>query len=411
MPRLSIDLERMQRRLAALTTPALGGTPAGGMTRPALSDADRAARDLFVDWLRELELKVRIDDFGNIFGRRDGQDERAAPVLVGSHLDTVPLGGRFDGILGIVAALEVISILRETGTPLRRPIEIVNWTGEEGARFDIPMIASGGATGVFTREYVYAQTDRDGLRFGDELERIGYRGDESARPRAIAASLELHIEQGPVLENEGAAVGIVEGIAAIRWYWARVRGRGEHAGGSDVELRHDAIVSAARMIVAARQVAIERGDVKVTTGVVKPATSSINVIPGEVTFSLDVRAADDATQDATISAIRERWSAIAKAEGVAVSVDEHWSVPPTPFDPGIRDLAERLCRERGYSFRRLVGGIGHDSQHLARVTRSGMLFTPTVGGLSHCESEASTWPEIVKATDVLFELTLALAND
>lgn len=407
----TIDVERMQRRLDALTTPALGGTPAGGMTRPALSDADRAARDLFVEWLRELDLSVRIDDFGTIYGRRAGEDERAAPVLVGSHLDTVPLGGRFDGILGIVAALEIASALRDTQTPTRRPIDVVNWTGEEGARFDVPMIASGGATGVFTPEYVYAQTDREGLRFGDELERIGYRGDPSARPRAIAASLELHIEQGPVLEKEGAAVGIVEGIAAIAWYWVRVRGRGEHAGGSEVELRRDAMVSAARMIVAARQVALERGDVKVTTGVVKPATSSFNVIPEEVAFSLDVRAADDAAQRATIAAIREGCTAIATAEGVEVSVEEQWSVPPTPFDPGIRDLAERLCLERGYPWRRLVGGIGHDSQHLARVTRAAMLFTPTVGGLSHCQTEASPWPEIVKATDVLLGLALALASD
>jgi beta-ureidopropionase / N-carbamoyl-L-amino-acid hydrolase len=332
MPQPTINLERMQRRLDALTTPALGGTPAGGMTRPALSDADRAARDVLVDWLRQLELSVRIDDFGNIYGRRLGQDERAAPVLLGSHLDTVPLGGRFDGILGIVAALEVVSVLDEAHTPTRRPIDIVNWTGEEGARFDVPMIASGGATGVFTREYVYGQTDREGLRFGDELERIGYRGDPSARPQAIAASLELHIEQGPVLENEGAAVGIVEGIAAIRWYWVRVRGRGEHAGGSEMELRRDAMVSAARMIVASRHAAIDYGDVKVSTGVINSATSSINVIPEEVTFSLDVRAADDAVQDATIAAIREHFASIASGEGVEVSVDEHWRVPPTPFD-------------------------------------------------------------------------------
>ena len=263
----------------------------------------------------------------------------------------------------------------------------------------------------FTREYVYAQTDRDGVRFGDELERIGYRGDESARPRAVAASLELHIEQGPVLEHAGAAVGIVEGIAAVRWYWVRVRGRGEHAGGSELELRHDAMVSAARMIVAGRQAALQRGDVKVTTGVLKATTSSINVIPEEVTFSLDVRAAADDVQEATIASIRERLGTIASQEGVEVSVEEHWRVPPTPFDAGIRDLAERLCLEHGYSFRRLVGGIGHDSQQLARVTRAAMLFTPTVAGLSHCQTEASPWPDIAIATDVLLGLTTALAND
>lgn len=165
------------------------------------------------------------------------------------------------------------------------------------------------------------------------------------------------------------------------------------------------------MIVAARQVALEHGDVKVTTGVIKPQTSSINVIPEDVTFSLDVRAADDATQDATVAAIREQYAAIAGGEGVDVSVDEQWRVPPTPFDPGIRDLAEQLCLERGYAWRRLLGGIGHDSQNLAQVTRAAMLFTPTVGGLSHCQTEASTWPEIVQATDVLLGLTLSLANN
>jgi N-carbamoyl-L-amino-acid hydrolase len=408
---MRVKRERMQQRLAALTTPELGGTPAGGMDRPALSDADRAARDLFVQWLRELGLAERVDDFGSIYGRLPGSDPAAAPVLVGSHLDTVPRGGRFDGILGVVAALEVASALQEASVTTRRPIDVVDWTAEEGARFDVPMLASGGLVGAFTREYVYGRTDREGRTFGDELARIGYRGEQSARPPAIAASLELHIEQGPVLEERGASVGVVEGIAAVRWYWVRVHGRGEHAGGTVMARRRDAMVAAARMVVAARDLAREHGQLKTTTGVLTPEPGAINVIPGSVTFSLDLRAQDDGIQDAAIAAIRERFGAIAAEEQVTVTVEEYWRVPPTPFDAAIKDRAEWLCRERGYSVHRLVGGIGHDSQYLARVTRAAMLFTPTAGGLSHCEAEESPWLDIERATDVLLALTVDLANE
>ncbi|MBV9356718.1 MAG: Zn-dependent hydrolase [Chloroflexi bacterium] len=407
---MPINLERMKHRLAAQTTPALGGTPAGGMERPALSDPDRAARDLFVRWLEELRLAVRVDDFGTIYGRRSGRDPTAAPVLVGSHLDTVPRGGRFDGILGVVAALEVASALEEGGISTRRPIDVVNWTAEEGARFDVPMLASGGLARAFTREYVYDRTDRDGHRFGDELARIGYRGAEDARPRTIAASLELHIEQGPVLEQQGASVGIVEGIAAVRWCWVRVHGRGEHAGGTPVAQRRDAMVAAARMIVAARELARERGELKATTGVVTPEPGSINVVPELVTFSLDLRAREETLGDAALADISARFDAIAVEEGVSVAVEECWRVPPTTFDAAINDHAEQLCRERGYPFHRLVGTIGHDSAYLARVTRAAMLFTPTVDGLSHCPTEDSPWPDIERATDILFSLVVELAN-
>lgn len=407
---MQIDLDRMQRRLAALTTAELGGTPAGGMNRPALGDADRRARDLFVGWLRELGLAVRVDDFGIIYGRRAGADPDAAPVLIGSHLDTVPGGGRFDGILGVVAALEVASALHAAGATTRRPIDIVDYTNEEGTRFTPAMLASGGMTGVFTREYVYGRPDREGKTFGAELARIGYRGDEGARPREIAASLELHIEQGPVLEASGESVGIVEGIVGIGWYWATVRGQSAHAGPTPMRLRRDALVAAARMVVAARDLARERGDLNITTGALTPEPGVINVIPPTVRFSLDLRARDDAVQDAALAALRERCAAIAAEEGVSVDVEEHWRVPPTPFAAAIKDRAEALCRERGYSVRRLWGGAGHDSQYLARVAPTAMLFVPTIGGLSHCETEDAPWPDIAGATDVLLALANELAN-
>ncbi len=298
---MRIDLARMQRRLAALTTPELGGTPAGGMSRLALSDADRAARDLLVGWLREAGLAVRVDDFGNIYGRRAGADPDAAPVLVGSHLDTVPGGGRFDGILGVVAALEVVSALDDAGAMTRRPIEVVDWTNEEGARFTPAMLASGGLTGVFARDWVYARPDRDGRRFGAELARIGYRGDEAARPRAIAATVELHIEQGPVLEAGGEAVGVVEGIVGIGWHRVTVRGQSAHAGPTPMAARRDAMVAAARMVVAARDLARERGDLNATVGSLTPEPGVINVIPPTVRFSLDLRARDDAVHDAALT--------------------------------------------------------------------------------------------------------------
>lgn len=214
-----------------------------------------------------------------------------------------------------------------------------------------------------------------------------------------------------MLEERGASVGVVEGIAAVRWYWVRVRGRGEHAGGTVMALRRDAMVAAARMVTAARDLSRERGDLKVTTGVFTPEPGSINVIPEIVTFSLDLRAPDDGIQDAAIAAIRERFDAVAAEERVAVAVEEYWRVPPTPFDAAIKDRAEMLCHERGYVVQRLVGGIGHDSQYLARITRAAMLFTPTVGGLSHCQAEDSPWPDIEQATDVLLALTVDLANE
>ena len=407
---MRVDLDRMRGRLAALTTPDLGGTPAGGMSRLALSDADRAARDLFVGWLRELGLAVRVDDFGNIYGRRAGADLDAAPVLVGSHLDTVPGGGRFDGILGVVAALEVASALEDAGAITRRPVEVVDYTNEEGARFTPAMLASGGLTGVFTRDYVYSRADREGRTFGDELARIGYRGEEGARPGEIAASLELHIEQGPILEAGGESVGVVEGVVGIGWYWVTVRGQSAHAGPTPMTMRRDAMVAAARMIAAARDLARERGDVNATTGVLTPEPGVINVIPPTVTFSLDLRAREDAAHDAALAAARERFAAIAAEEGVAVEVAEHWRVPPTPFDAAIKDRAKAICRERGYSARRLWAGAGHDSQYLARVAPTAMLFVPTIGGLSHCETEDAPWPDIARATDVLVTLVTELAN-
>ena len=408
---MQIDLDRMQRRLAALTTPALGGTPAGGMHRLALSDADRAARDLLIAWLRDLGLTPRFDDFGNIYGRREGREPGLAPVLVGSHLDTVPGGGRFDGILGVVAALEVVSALNDAGVATRRPIEVVDWTNEEGARFTPAMLASGGATGVFARDWVYARADRQGRTFGDELARIGYRGEERARIGPIAASFELHIEQGPVLEASGESVGVVEGVVGIRWCRVTVRGQSAHAGPTPMAMRRDALVAAARMVVAARDQARAQGGHHATVGSLVTEPGVVNVIPPVVTFSLDLRSQDGhALDDLTGRSIPALFDAVAAEERVEYALEVEWAVPPTPFDPALIERAEALCRERGHTARRLWAGAGHDSQYLARVAPALMLFTPTTGGLSHCETEDAPWPDIARATDVLLALVAEAAD-
>ena len=408
---MQIDLDRMQRRLAALTTPELGGTPAGGMSRLALSDTDRAARDLLIAWLRELGLATRFDDFGNIYGRRAGREPDLAPVLVGSHLDTVPGGGRFDGILGVVAALEVVSALNDAGVATRRPIEVVDWTNEEGARFTPAMLASGGALGVFERDWVYARADRQGRTFGDELARIGYLGEEAARVGKIATSFELHIEQGPVLEAGGESVGIVEGVVGIRWCRVTVRGQSAHAGPTPMALRRDALVAASRMVVAARDHARAQGGHNATVGSLIPDPGVVNVIPPVVTFSLDLRSQDGSLLDRlTGQDLPALFGAIAAEERVECTLAVEWAVPPTPFDAATRDRAEAICRERGYSARRLWAGAGHDSQYIARVAPAMMLFTPTTGGLSHCETEDAPWADIAKATDVLLALVAEAAD-
>ena len=395
------DLARMQRRLAALSAPEVGATAKGGVDRPALSDADKAARDLLRDLMEELGLAVRVDDLGSMYGRRQGHDPDAAPVLVGSHLDTVSPGGRFDGILGVVAALEVVSLLEEAGARTRRPIDVVNWTAEEGARFAPAMLASGAVAGVHQAEFVYSRTDAAGLTFGAELERIGYRGAREHRPPQIHASLEVHIEQGTVLDESGDAVGIVEGIAPVRWHQVTVRGRGEHAGGPGLRHRRDAGVAAARMMVQARDLALAADDFKTTVGIIAAHPSSTNVVPHTVEFSLDVRAATDARLDEAVRLVTAGFAGLAAEEGVEVVVEETWRLPPTEFDPGLRDLIQATAARLGHRSRRLVGGIGHDSMYLAGVTRAAMIFTPTVGGLSHCEDEDSPWEDITKAVEVL----------
>lgn len=405
------NLGRMRRTLAALSSADVGGTPAGGVDRPALSDADKAVRDRFASILEGLGLGVRVDEVGSMYGRREGADPGAEPVLIGSHLDTVSPGGRFDGILGVVAALEAVQLLNECNVQTRRPIDVVNWTAEEGARFAPALLASGVAAGQYRADFVYSRTDSQGHTFGDELERIGYRGDAASRPARIHASLELHIEQGTMLESCNVPVGIVAGIAPVRWFDVTVHGRGEHAGGPGPVGRRDSSVAASRMIVGARDLAVTNGGFKVTAGTISTAPGSTNVVPHTTTFTLDLRADSEAELDQAAESVRREIDRIAGEEQVSAGLEETWRLPATTFDPLLRSQLTRAAEGQGVDFIEMVGGIGHDSLQLSRVTRAAMLFTPTVDGLSHCEAEDSPWDAAHQAVGVLTRVLHEAANE
>ena len=298
---IRINAERLHENLRQLAQ--IGATPAGGVTRLALSPEDRAARALLCRWMEEAGLRVRIDDFGNITGRRAGAVSGAA-VVMASHIDTVRRGGRYDGAYGVLAALEVLRTLNDTGVTTRLPLELVNWTNEEGVRFEPAMLASGAVAGRFTPEYVYGRTDRNGATFGSELERIGYKGERGNRPGPIAAYLELHVEQGPVLEDAAVPVGVVEGIVGITWSEIVADGRADHAGPSPMPLRRDALVAAARMISGVDDIARAVDGAVGTVGRIAAEPNVINTIPGKVTMSVDLRHPDAATLERLVAGLQ-----------------------------------------------------------------------------------------------------------
>jgi beta-ureidopropionase / N-carbamoyl-L-amino-acid hydrolase len=389
----------------------IGATPGGGVTRTALSDADREGRDLFVSWLKEADLAVRVDDLGNIYGRLEGTDPDAPPVLMGSHLDSVPSGGRFDGVLGVLTPLEIVRTMRDLGIRPRRSVEVVDWTNEEGARFEPAMMCSGVIAGRFTPEYVYGRTDRDGHVFGEELERIGYKGDIANRPKAIHAYFEVHIEQGPVLEAEALPIGVVTGILGLKWMNITLSGVQQHAGPSPMRSRRDAMVTAGRIIAGLRDLALEYPDPAVATvGRIKATPGIINQIPAQVVLSGDVRhwtAEGHEEMGVRAAAMIKR---IAAEEKVAADVDVYWTAAPIEFPAKMVDLVESKVRELGVPYRRIVSGAGHDAQYMHEIAPTGMIFVRTIGGKSHCETEDILWEDAQSAADVLLHAVMEVAE-
>ncbi len=388
----------------------IGATPHGGVTRLALSDEDRDARNLLARHLHELDCDVLVDDLGNMRGVMQGQIGNA-PVLIGSHLDSVTRGGRFDGALGVLAGLEILRTLRERSISAERTIELINWTNEEGARFEPAMVGSGGATGVFSGDWVRDRTGRDGARLGDELGRIGYRGEKRHRPPVGYAYLELHIEQGPVLDDLDRPIGVVEGILGITWIDVTITGAASHAGPTPMAARRDALLAAADVIQSVRRIGESAGTPAAgTIGRLSVEPGLVNVVPGEVTMSVDFRAREMSLLDDMVREFAESVDEIGQRHGVTIELNRFWTSSPVAFSTSVIETLESSCYQHGVEPVRLWSGAGHDARHAADVQPTGMLFVRSRGGVSHCEEELSDDDDVVLAANILLRAALALAS-
>ena len=409
MTNLSIDRERLWASLMEMAR--IGATPKGGSNRQALTDLDREGRDLFVRWCREAGLTVTVDRMGSIFARRPGRDPDAPPVLAGSHLDTQPTGGKFDGVFGVLAALEMVRTLNDHGVETDAPIEIVNWTNEEGARFSPPMVASGVFAGVFTLEEGQAKADAEGRTIGEELRRIGYEGEMECTGRAYAAYFEPHIEQGPILEREGKTIGIVTDAQGARWYEATVTGQEGHAGATPMEMRQDALVVAARLVGEIRRIGLDHAPLgRATVGILKVSPGSPNVVPGSVFFMVDLRHPDAGVLEEMHMALRETVERTAAELETPVDLKEIWYSPPVMFDHSCVDAVREAARAYDYSAREIVSGAGHDAVYAQRVVPTAMIFIPCEKGLSHNEAENVTPEDVAAGCNVLLHAVLSRAG-
>ncbi|MFA9427328.1 Zn-dependent hydrolase [Natronorubrum sp. A-ect3] len=407
---VSIDKDRLKNTFE--TYSEIGRTDKNGLHRLSLSKTDKKVRDQFVQDLEELGLEVRIDEVGNIFGRQEGADPDAAPVLIGSHLDSQPYGGRFDGQLGVLTALETLRSFADEGIDHRRPIEIVNWTNEEGSRFKPALMGSGTFADEFDVDETLSQTDSEGTTVEEALEEIGYRGDSPCKPREpIHAYFELHIEQGPVLEERDRAVGIVEGIYGMSWLEVTITGDADHAGPSPMHSRRDALVAATDVVQAVRRLSNRVSDDVVTTvGEFEVEPNSINVIPSEVTFTVDVRSYDDKVVADLVERVETEVEAACSREGTTYEIEEIWRIPHTEYAEKVRTTAIEGAEAADISYQSIVGGAGHDANYLSEITNSGMLFAPSVDGKTHNEAEYTEWSDIVDAAFAYAETVERLAE-
>jgi N-carbamoyl-L-amino-acid hydrolase len=389
----------------------IGATAAGGCNRQALTDEDRRGRDLFVEWVEAANCVVRIDAIGNIHARRPGRRNELAPVLIGSHLDTQATGGRFDGVYGVLSGLEVLRTLDDRGLTTERPLELVSWTNEEGCRFAPAMLGSGVVAGVFDIEYAYSRTDRDGRVFGEELARIGYRGNAAPRAPEYAAAFEAHIEQGPILEASGSTIGVVTGIQGAYWLDVVLTGQACHAGPTPMASRRDPWRAATPIIDGAYALAAASAPWgRTTIGDVKIRPGSRNTVPDRLVLSFDLRHPEPAQLEAMVAQFRELVAASAARARVEAVVETVWHMPPTRFDPRLIELVERSAAGLGLRHERIVSGAGHDSLYVARFAPTAMIFVPCRDGLSHNEAEYAKPEDLEAGANVLLQAAWAAAQ-
>ena len=406
---LRIDGDRLLRRLWDLAE--IGPIPGGGNNRLALTDADKEGRDLVVTWMRDLGLDVSIDSIGNVTAVQPDVGE-GPPVMMGSHIDTVATGGKYDGNLGVLAALEVIETAIERGVELERPLAAAFFTNEEGSRFPPDMMGSLCYTGGLTVEEAMSTTDADGASVGDELDRIGYRGPVPCPGPAPYAFVELHIEQGPVLERDGMRIGAVTGVQGISWTEVNITGQSNHAGTTPMSMRRDAGLAAGELVVAVRRIASEMGGTQVATvGALRLHPDLVNVVAARARLVIDMRNTDD---DDLQSAERRLLAEVRRiAESEDVEIDTKWVArfEPVVFDPRVVGLVESNAAALGLSVRRMPSGAGHDAQILAGVCPAGMVFVPSVKGISHNPAEHTEPDDLVAGANVLLNTVVALATE
>ena len=411
----SVELARVNgRRLwdSLMEMAQIGATPKGGVCRLALTDLDKQGRDLFVRWAKEAGCTIGIDRMGNVFARRAGSDDSLPPVITGSHADSQPTGGKFDGIYGVLGGLEVIRTLNDHGIVTRHPIEVVIWTNEEGSRFAPAMVSSGVFAGVFTLDYGLSRADVDGKTMGEELARIGYAGDLPVGGRAIHAAFELHIEQGPILETEATTIGVVHAAQGQRWYEVVLTGQESHAGPTPMPRRRDALLGAAKVIQLVNAIGHKYAPYAcATVGMLQVHPNSRNVIPGRVFFTVDLRHPEDAVLAQMDAELRAGIAAAASDAKVDVSkLEQIFYYAPVAFDTDCVNSVRAAAERFGYSHRDIVSGAGHDACYLAQVAPTAMVFVPCIGGISHNEIEDAT-PEWIEAgANVLLHAMLGRAG-
>lgn len=407
--RISIRGDRLWDSLMALAK--IGATPKGGNCRLALTALDGEGRDLVCGWMREAGLLVRVDQVGNIFGRRPGRNDALPPVMTGSHIDTQPTGGKFDGCFGVLAGLEVMRTLQDHGIETQAPLELAIWTNEEGSRFIPVMMGSGVFAGKFSLDVALDARDIEGKSVRDELQAIGYAGAEPVGERPVGAYFEAHIEQGPILEKEDRVIGAVTGSLGLRWYDVRVKGMEMHAGPTPMSVRRDALYASSFLLQAVVDIAnAHQPHGRGTVGVIRVNPGSRNVVPGDVEFTVDLRHEDAQT----LRVMDEQWQAacreVAERLGVEVEVIPAQYFPPTPFAPDLVDKIRAGAKARGLSAMDIVTGAGHDAVYMASVAPTAMIFVPCKDGISHNEIEDAKPEHLEAGANVLLDAMLARAG-
>lgn len=402
---LQINPERLWGEI--IETGKIGGTAKGGVNRLTLTDLDREVRDWFKQKAESLGCTVTVDDMGAMFARRPGQRDDVPPIAMGSHLDTQPTGGKFDGVLGVLGALEALRTLHEAGYETFAPIEVVNWTNEEGARFAPAMVSSGVFAGAFAQDWAASRKDSDGITFAEALAKIGYRGPQKCGEHPLSAFFELHIEQGPLLEAEGKEIGVVTGIQGIRWFEITITGQDAHSGTTPMPRRRNALLGATQIIERVNAIALEHAPLAVgTVGLMQVKPNSPNVVPGEVFFTVDLRHPEAQTLDAMESELRAAITNACKPQSLESRISKILDQPPVRFNPECIDCVREAAKSSGYSMRDIVSGAGHDAGYVSRVAPASMIFAPCHNGVSHNEAEFTSKEQCAAGAQVLLQAVL-----